>query len=353
VKRLALVLVLAVLAGRAQEPRVVTHRFTSELELETDRFELTGTEGDVSESQHPPRQVRQQADEVELTDTLQDDEDPPQSFTRLYATVTSSFEIGDRRAPRSKTASAGLEGKTVTFERERDGSYKRSCDDAEVRAGVLKRLRAEVGLAGFLPPKAEGEDRVEDESKGEDGTEPKDAPETWEIPNEILPRLFSPIESEVRLQKARKKEGPKGGLDLAPAALSVPLGSLLLALEGTMKATRVEDGEDEEDGEEDSDELPQHARLEFRLTNTFDGAEALRAGLETKAEDELEITYEGTGTLAWDPDSGRIQITCKGDLRLSETFSIEVEGNGKTAEVKGELVLSGPLSFEGGERRGE
>jgi hypothetical protein len=320
--------------ARAAE-RVVERHFSSELELATERFELTGSEGEHSEAKKPPPQVREQADDIELIDTYLDDEDPPEAFTRLYASVVSSFEIGDAAHPHSQTQSVGLEGKTVRFERERDGSYARTCDDTEVRPGLLKRLRADLSLACLLPKKDSAE---EDADESEPVAQPGDA---WELEPADLARLFSPLEAEVRRPRT-KLDAPRGGMNLSPAAMSVPLGTLLLAPEGSATATLRANEED--------DELPHNARLAFRLTCTFDGSETLLAGMDAKAEDDLELVYEGTGTLAWNDARDRVEITCKGEARLNETFRAEVEGNGKTAEVRGELVLRGPLTFEGKQR---
>ena len=326
-------LALLLVAGRGVEERVVERRFTSELELSTEHFELTGTEAGHSETQEPPHQVREQAYEIVLTDTLFDDQDPPAKFTRLYGTVVSSFELGDERSPRSKTESAGLEGKTVTFELERDGSYSRTCDDTDVRPGQLKRLRAELSLACFLPK------HEESEGEEDDGNENGGPPRSWELENADLARLFSPLETEPRRPRAKLKT-PKGALNLAPAGLSVPMGALLHAPEGTMTATLRASSED--------DELPFNATLEFRLTSTFDGSAGL-AEDDALSEDELELVYAGTGALAWNPADGRIEITCKGELRLTENLRAEVEGNGKTAEIEGRLVLTGTLECSGRE----
>ena len=252
--------------GSLEESRTVARHFSSELELKSERFELTGSEGENSEVQHPPEQVREQADEFELVDTF-DPDDPAARFERLYKTVMNSVKVGDQRRPHEKTQSAGIEGKTVTFERERDGSYTRTCTDPNVRAGLLKRLRAELSFAALLPPA---------------GTS---AAESWEIPAAEFARLFSPVESDVHRPRA-KLDAPKGGLNLAPAAMGVPLAALLNAPEGTFVARPRAV---EEDGT--GDEFPRQAELEFKLTSTFDGSDLLLGGLEAKAEDALELTY--------------------------------------------------------------
>jgi hypothetical protein len=325
----ALALFLAFAAPQDEATRVVERRFTTELELATERFSVTGSEGGATEEKAMPEQVRSQADEIEIVDTYLDDEDPPEAFERLYATVASAFDVGRPGAPRSRTVSAGLQGKTVTFEHERDGGYARRCDDPDARPVQLKRLRAELSLAPFLPPAAE------------DGEDP---PASWDLPVSELGRLVSPVEAEVRRPRA-KEESSKGGLNLAPAAFSVSLGGLVATAEGTLRATRLPLAEDEP--------LSSRARLEFQLAATHDGSATLLAGRAGEAADELRLLYRGSGTLAWDPATGAIELELEGEARLAESFRARLEANGATAEVTGELVMSGTFAFAGRESRGE
>lgn len=318
-------LLLAFLSTLQDDPRVVERRFAAEIELASERFEVTGSEDETREQKTLPPQVRAQADEVEIVDTLRSEEPGAEVFERLYETVATSFEVGQKRAPQTRTVNAGLEGQTVVFEREREGGWARRCDDPEVRPVQLKRLRAELDLAPFLP---------------EEGVEPE---ATWELPAELLGRVFAPVEAEVRRPKP-KEEAPKSGLNLSPAALSVPLAALLTAPEGHVTATRLADDEEEE--------LPCRAQLAFRVTSSYDGSATILAGRAGEAEDELTLLYQGTGTLAWDPASGAIELELAGDARLEERFRLEVEGNGATAVVEGVLVLSGELAFEAKEERG-
>lgn len=309
--------------GNALVDHVVERHFASELELRTESFELAGSEEERSVEQEGPRYVREQADEVEIEDTLQDDEDPPASFSRLYRTVTSSFRMGTEDSIKERTASAGLEGKTVLFERQEDGSYARSSEDADARPGQLKRLRAELSLRCFLP-----------EGELEPGS-------SWELAPTDLLRLVAPVEEGARRGPNAKAPAKKGGLDLAPVALTEPLGALMSALEGSFEATRL--------AVSDEDEWPCQAELRFRLESSFDGSASLLQNREAEVEDELELTYEGTGTLAWDPSTGRVELTCQGDLRMRESFRMEIEGNGKTGEVHGRLEVAGSLELEGSE----
>jgi hypothetical protein len=324
----SLLLACALLApsGTAQEPRAVERRFGTELELSTATFELVGSEDGHRVEQRAPRYVREQADEVELEDTLLDDGAPPAKFTRHYRTVATAFRIGAENAPREKTAAAGLEGRTVTFEREPGGTYARTCADEDVRPALLRRLRQDLSLACFLPPE-------EDEESGPGSR--------WEFPSAHLLRLIAPLEEGVRRPRKRPA-GPPGGLNFAPAALGEPLASLFDAAAGDSSATLLAPTED--------DELPRNARLEFRLTSAYDGAETLLAGLmgdaDAEAEDEVQLVYEGDGTLSWDPESGQVELVCRGELRLSESFSVSLEANGKRGVVEGKLELVGSLELE-------
>lgn len=325
---LLLALALGLAADGSGQELVLERSFSAELELLTESFEISAGDEGHTVTQEGPRYLREQADEVELRDVLADDERPPARFTRLYRTVASSFRMGTEGAPRERTASAGLEGKSVLFERDEDGSYARSSEDADARPGQLKRLRADVALAPFLP-----------------GDEARAPGASWEVPWSTFARLVSPVEE--RWRRAGKAPGAvAGALNVAPAALTEPVASLLAAAEGQALLTWSAP----EDAPEDA--RAHQARVEFEFTSTFDGAGGLLGGLagEGEAEDEVRATYAGTGTLAWD-EGGAIRIEVEGELRLVETFRVEVEAGDRSGEMRGKLVVSGTLALAGEERR--
>jgi len=319
-----LLLSAAVLIGLlgGQDGPVTARRFTSELELATERFELHGSEEGRQVEQEGPRNVRERADEIEIEDTPLDADDPGAGFARHYRVITSALRMGREEAPEERTTTAGLEGRTVRFERTADGAYERSCEDAELRKGQLKRLRAELSLRAFLPP----EDHEPDEA--------------WEPEPAALLRLVSPLEDGPSRRGAGRAPKTQRGLDLAPVVYTEGLGALMAALEGTLEATPLAEPEGD---------WPRSARLEFRLTSTFDGSEGLLRGREARVDDTLELEYRGTGSVSWDPDSGRIEVACEGALRLTERFEVEFEGNGATATVNGDLEVSGTLALEASE----
>src|SRR6185436_7908098 len=166
-----------------QEPRVVERSFNSELELATDSFEITATEQGRSVEQEGPRLEREEAYEIEIADTLFDDEQPPAKFTRFYRTVMNSLRLSGSKTPLEKTISAGLEGQRVTFEREGKGRYARSCEDDAVKQVQLNRLRADLSLARFLAPADE-----EGEESEKDGTA------SFTLPFSEFERILAPLE---------------------------------------------------------------------------------------------------------------------------------------------------------------
>lgn len=314
---------------------VLERRFTSELELATTSFDMFSDEDGRSVEGQGPRYVRGQSEEVELVDTLSDEDSPPQSFTRLYRTIASAFRVGAGETPREKSSHARLEGKSVTFERNDDGSWERKSDEVEARAGQLKRLRADLALTSFLPP---------DASEPEPGT-------SWEIPAAEILRLVSPVEEgRPRAREPKpERDGAKGakGLRLSPVSLREPLPNLFAELDGTLEATWIEAPDD--------DELPCQARLVFRLESSFDGSAALIGENESASdvEDGIELGYEGTGTLGWDPESGTIELALEGDLALTESFQARLTNGEKSGKIRGRLVLEGTLAFEAREERAE
>lgn len=327
-------LLLACLAG-LQEPRAVARTFTSELELATETFEITASEDGRSAEQQGPRLEREEAYEIEIEDSLFDGEQPPRKFTRFYRTVMNSLRLSGLETPLEKTVSAGLEGRRVTFEREGKGRYARSCEDTDVRPVQLNRLRADLSLARFLPPADDAET---------DGAEADETGASWTVSFAEFARVLAPLEDRPR--RPHPKSSPDvGGLNVAPAAVTEPIAALLAGSEGELTLTPRAAGKD--------DELPRNADLTFRFEASFDGSGALLAAGQGKAEDEVELVYEGTGTLAWDPEGGRIELQCQGEVRMSERFTVRVEVGGKAGEARGRLALTGTLALGAREERGE
>jgi hypothetical protein len=306
--------------GAGQEPRVVERRFASELELVTDSFEIEAAEEGRNVAQQGPRLQREEASEAEIADTLLDDGEPPARFTRDYRTVMSSLNLEGGKAPIEKTFSAGLQGKRVTFERDERGRYARSCEDDGVRQVQLNRLRADLSLARFLPS--------EDASAST-------------IPFADFMRILAPLEERPRRPQP-KGDSSLGGLNLAPTALTAPIAVILAGAEGELTVTPRARGED--------DELPRNAELAFRFEGVFDGSDMLLAAGSGEAEDEVEFMYAGTGSLAWDPDDGRIELHCQGEVRLDELFTVGVEAGGKKGRARGRLSVTGMLELEASER---
>lgn len=336
----AFLLLLGCLAASTQEPRVLERGFTSELELVTEVFEIEAAEEGRTVAQQGPRFEREEAYEIEIADTLFDDEQPPAKFTRFYRTVMNSLRLSGDKSPLEKTVSAGLEGQRVTFERDADGRYARSCANAEVRQVQLNRLRADLSLARFLPPlEEEGEEEdVDEEAADQEG---EDGPAAgFALSFSDFERILAPLEERPRRPRG-KSAASVGGLNLAPAALTEPIAVLLAGAEGELTVTPRATGED--------DELPRNADLVFRFEASFDGSASLLAAGAGEVEDEVELVYAGTGTLAWDPESGRIAIQCQGELRLGERFTVRVEAGGKQGAARGRLALTGTLALEASE----
>src|SRR5512134_2717503 len=79
-------------------PRTVERTFSSELELVTESFEIIADGEGSSVTQEGPHYLREHADELELSDTLPEGEDPPAKFTRLYRSVATSARLGTEEA---------------------------------------------------------------------------------------------------------------------------------------------------------------------------------------------------------------------------------------------------------------
>lgn len=311
----------------AREELVLERRFALEFELATTSFELRATEGERSEEQRPPAVRRSESQLVEATDRADDAADPLARFARTYETVSSAFSFGGgAREPDEEVVTAGLEGRTVRFEREGEDEWSRASSGEGVNERQLARLRADLSLAVFLPPAEHAAD------------------EPWELGYAPFERLIGPL-GPVGARQRRRTPGTGGGLDLAPSGLVEPLWLLLARAEGTATFTPVEPEADAA--------LPRLATFEFRFEAEHDGAKHLVRGREVEAEDEVELAFEGTGTLAWDPESGVIELALAGELDLTEELRVSFSANGSTAELEGSLAMNGPLELEASERRAE
>lgn len=310
-----------------REELVLERRFALEFELATTAFELRASEGERTEEQRPPAVRRSESQLLEATDRADDAADPLARFARTYETVSSAFSFGGgAREPDEEVVTAGLEGRTVTFEREGEDEWSRASDGEGINERQLARLRADLALAVFLPPEGHAAD------------------EPWELGYAPFERLIGPL-GPVGARQRRRTPGAGGGLDLAPSGLVEPLWLLLARAEGTATFTPAEP--------DDEAELPRLATFEFRFEASHDGAKHLVRGREAEVEDEVELVWEGTGTLAWDPASGAIELALVGELELEEEFRVSFTANGATAELEGTLACNGPLELEARERRAE
>jgi len=135
------------------------------------------------------------------------------------------------------------------------------------------------------------------------------------------------------------------GSDFAPAALTEPVSALFAGLDGKLTATLRAHADD--------DELPLNAKLEFDFESSYDGSKGLVSEGTGEAEDEVTLHYKGTGTLDWDPASGRVEFHLQGEVHLGEEFRVRVEANGKSAELKGKLAMTGDFDLEAHEAPAE
>lgn len=319
---------LGALSVPAPDELTLTRKFVLEYELATTHFQLSGSENGRSEEHEAPAVRREESELLEVRDACADADDPLARFERRYETVSSSFSFqGGGQEPSEEIVNAGLEGKTIVFERVDEGEWTRTTDAEGVNPRQLERLRADLSLREFLPP------------------EELEVGASWELGYAPFERLVGPLGPVGARARRRGVGGQGGGLELAPSCLVEPLWLLLAKAEGTATLTRVEPDEDAE--------LPALAELEFRFESTYDGSKHLLRGREAEVEDEVTVVWSGTGTLAWDRASGALAIELDAELDVEEEFSATIEGNGVEGQVKGSIACSGPFDVEAHELREE
>jgi hypothetical protein len=313
---------LGTLAAPARDEQVVERSFAFEFELATTRFHLAAREPGKSDEQDAPAVRRTESELLELRDTSDDATDPLARFEREYETVSSSYSFaGGGQEPSEELVTAGLEGKTVTFEREDEGEWSRSCDAEGVNPRQIERLRAELGLEVFLP------------------AEEIEVGASWELGFVPFERLIGPLGPVGARARRRAMGGGGGALAVSPACLVEPLWLLLAKAEGRAKFTRLEPDEGEE--------WEGVAQFEFHFESTYDGSKHLLRGREAQVKDEVEGTWSGTGRVAWTSgDAGTVELALEGELHFVEEFAVEFEGNGIDAELDGEIECGGRFEAE-------
>lgn len=324
--RTLLAALLGALSAPTRDELVVTRSLALDFELATTRFHLVASETGRSEEQEAPAVRRSESELVQVRDASADAEDPLARFERRYETVSSSLSFtGGGQEPAEEIVTAGLEGKTVTFEREDEGEWSRTTDAEGVNPRQLERLRADLSLGAFLPE------------------EEPEAGASWELGYAPFERLVGPL-GPVGARARRKVTGNgNGGLAVSPASLVEPLWLLFAKAEGSATFTRVEP--DEESG------FPASAELEFRFDVRYDGAKHLLRGREAEVSDEVTGTWSGTGRFDWDRAAGRFELSLTGELSFEEDFDVTFEGNGVEARLEGELECSGNFEIVAREAR--
>jgi len=276
---------------------------------------------------------------IEVTDTFKSVAGGrPTELVRAFDAVTEAmrFEMTPAEAEMPEfTSSSALEGETVVFRwNPEKQSYETTFEDGEGDESLLEGLEEDMDLRLFLPTSEVAED------------------ESWTVELSELQCLIAP---------GGNLHAMPEGIDVDPA--SVKMFEELFAgfgeeledlLEGECRCTYK--GVQEEDGARIAEiAIDLEVATNLDLTEILD--KAIRMALEQQgAGDMVEVSldtadlnldYEGTGTLLWDLRSARVHsFQVSGDVTIDMDLSVSVEAEGESQSIDASFEMSGQMREE-------
>lgn len=260
----------------------------------------------------------------------------PKTLKRTYETLESSVGMqmsGPVSQSQDTSSSSALEGETVVFTWDADdGAYDIAFDGGEGDAELLEDLTEDMDARALLPA-------------GE-----VDVDETWEVSLQDLDELaqpggslhFRPEDADMSAEDMEMFEEMFSGFGEDVAS----------ALEGTCTCTYK--GRREVDGVQVAE-----IELDLEVASTISLAslaEEIFAKIEEQAGEmpdisldtaELNIDVEGSGTLLWDVEKGRLHsLLVTGDAVFGVDFALSVEAEGERHSIDASFEMSGTIEHE-------
>lgn len=256
------------------------------------------------------------------------------TFDALSSRMTMELTPAPDELPEFESASA-LEGKTVAFRwDEEKQTYERSFTGEGGDEALLEKLEEDMDLRVFLP---EGE---------------KDENESWTIELARLESIVMPGGnlSLLPTDAQMDEEGMKVFEEIF-AGFGEEIADLLDgACTCTYKGAREEGGA----------RLAEIA-IELEVATTLDLSEvldkAIRAAIDQSGAGEmveftldtadLNLDFDGAGTLLWDLGAGRVHsFQLVGDTTVGLDLSVGIEAEGESQQMDAEVELSGSMRHE-------
>ena len=317
----------------------LTKTFSVGGEYELDELSLIVNGQDLADMLPAIEVSLEQTTRIEVTDAYEAVEDGRptvllRTFDALSATMLMEMSPAEVDVPNMESASP-LEGKTIAFKWNAEkNEYERSFHEDEGEAELLEGLEEDMDLRVFLPP---GEVK-----EGGSWTVELDELESIVMPGGDLRMRPEGVEMDEEAMKMFEHIFDNFGEEF---------GELL---EGQCKCTFK--GTQEEDGARLAEiaieaevaasvDLSEYLDKAIRAVIEQQGAgDAVKFSLDTA---DLNLDFEGSGTLLWDLGAGRVHsFQLGGDMTIGMDFAVGVEVEGESQGIDASMEMSGSLHQE-------
>lgn len=226
------------------------------------------------------------------------------------------------------TFASELQGKTVVFKLdEESGEYDATFPDEEGDAELLADLTEDMDLRGFLPPGAVSEG------------------DSWDVAPSELAQILAPGGN----LKLMPEDMEDMGIDMMQSNFGSMSDWFTDQLKGEVKGTFT--GVREEEGAKYG-----VIQIQIDITNAVDLTEMVEAAMEEiemppEAGDidfdhmDLELEFEGEGTLLWNLDFGQAHsLELSGDFGLLMNMGMAMSGPGMEMDIENTMEMSGTMN---------
>lgn len=318
----------------------LTKSFTSTSDLELDDLSLLVSGQDIGEMIGEVSFSMDQETRIEVTDTYKASEGGrPTELLRTFDALEAEVHMEVTPNPGMEmpdvTSSSELEGKTVLFRwNAEEEDYDLSFPEGEGDEDLLEGLEEDMDLRVFLP-----------------STEIKEGG-TWTVELRQLDAILMPG-GDLRLMP-EDLEVDREAMEKFSELFKGFAEQYADLLEGectcTFKGMREEEG------------VPvAEVAIELEVAATLDLTEPLSQLIRTSIEEsgaggevqfsfdsaDLNVDFEGSGTLLWNPGSGLVHsFQIGGDVTFGLDLAVSIEAAGESQDVDASLEMSGSMEHK-------